>query len=313
MGMNDSAIGRSQFIDAVRRFNRFYTRQIGVLGEEYLNTALSVTEARVLYELAHRERATASELCGDLGLDHGYLSRILQRFQRKGLLERTRSKDDGRQAVIRLTDQGAREFAALDLRTREQLDRWLSRLSVPNQGNLVTAMESIQEALNAPSDTTPSFTLRPHRSGDMGWIVYRNGVLYAQEFGWDEAYEALVASIVSTFLKSFNPEREHCWIAERGGETVGSVLCVQRSASTAQLRLLLVEPHARGLGIGHRLVDECVLFARRSGYRRIMLWTNGVLVAARSIYEQAGFRLVSEKRHHSFGKDLVGQNWELRL
>jgi DNA-binding MarR family transcriptional regulator/GNAT superfamily N-acetyltransferase len=302
-----------QRIAAVRRFNRFYTRQIGLLGAGYLHSPFSLTQVRVLYELAHRERPTAAELSGDLGLDPGYLSRVLHGFRKAGLIESERSKTDGRQRHLSLTEDGQAAFAPLNATSHDEIGAMLGDLAAIEQERLVGAMHTIEGLLGAHPEHKGPYLLRPHQPGDMGWIVHRHGVLYAREYGWDEEFEALVASIVAKFIRTFDPKREHCWIAEKDGEIVGSVFVVQRSKTVAQLRLLLVEPKARGLGIGSRLVEECIRFARERGYRKLMLWTNDVLDAARDIYERAGFRLVKEEAHHSFGHDLVGQNWELKL
>ena len=303
----------SRRVEAVRHFNRFYTRQIGVLREGLLRSPFSLAEVRVLYEIAHRDEPTAAELSKDLGLDAGYLSRILRDFTRKGLVEKRPSKSDGRLCLLRLTRKGRKEFAALNARQDEEVGAMLNELSGEDHARLVESMRTIQGLLGPQTEQKVPYILRPHHPGDMGWVVHRHGVLYAQEYGWDEHFEALVAEIVAKFIRDYDPKRERCWIAERHGEVVGSVFLVKRSKTVAQLRLLLVEPKARGLGVGKRLVEECVRFARQAGYRKIMLWTNDVLDAARHIYEQAGFRLVKEEAHHSFGHDLVGQNWELTL
>ena len=300
-------------VEAVRHFNRFYTRRIGVLREGLLRSPFSLAEVRVLYEIAHRDEPTAAELSRDLGLDAGYLSRILRDFARKGLVEKRPSKSDGRRSLLRLTKKGRKEFAALNARQDEEVGAMLNELSREDHARLIESMRTIQGLLGPRAEQKVPYILRPHHPGDMGWVVHRHGVLYSQEYGWDEHFEALVAEIVAKFIRNYDPKRERCWIAEREGEVVGSVFLVRRSKTVAQLRLLLVEPKARGLGIGKRLVDECVRFARQAGYRKIMLWTNDVLDAARHIYEQAGFRLVKEEAHHSFGHDLVGQNWELTL
>jgi DNA-binding MarR family transcriptional regulator/GNAT superfamily N-acetyltransferase len=302
-----------QRIAVVRRFNRFYTRQIGLLGAGYLQSPFSLTQVRVLYELAHRERPTAAELSRDLGLDPGYLSRVLHGFRKAGLIESERSKTDGRQSHLSLTEKGQAAFAPLNARSHDDIGAMLGDLAAAEQDRLVDAMHTIEGLLSAQPEHKGPYLLRPHQPGDMGWIVHRHGVLYAREYGWDEEFEALVASIVAKFIRTFDPKRERCWIAEKDGEIVGSVFVVQRSKTVAQLRLLLIEPRARGLGIGSRLVEECIRFARERDYRKLMLWTNDVLDAARRIYERAGFRLVKEEAHHSFGHDLVGQNWELKL
>ncbi len=302
-----------QRVAAVRRFNRFYTRQIGVLQEHLLKSPFSLTEARVIYELAQRDQATATELGVELGLDAGYLSRILRGFEKRGLIDKQPSPADGRRTLLRLTDGGRKAFARLNADARQEVETMLRDLPADAQFRLVQALGTIEGLLGGQPERKAPYLLRPHRPGDMGWVVQRHGALYAQEYGWDEQFEALVAEIVARFVRRYDPKRERCWIAEREGENVGSVFLVRRSATVAQLRLLLVEPQARGLGIGKRLVDECTRFARQVGYRKIMLWTNSVLDAARHLYERAGYRLVDEERHHSFGHDLVGQTWELKL
>jgi len=297
----------------VRRFNRFWTRQIGVLREGYLESPFSLTEVRILYELAHCDETTASELGEELGLDAGYLSRILRGFEKQGLIHKRPSEADGRRRLLRLTERGQEAFAPLDARSRDDVGAMLGGMSIERQEHLVGAMRTIEGLLSARPEPEVPYILRLHRPGDMGWVVHRHGVLYAREYGWDERFEALVAEIVAQFIQQYDPKLERCWIAEREGEIVGCVFLVRESEEIAKLRLLLVEPKARGLGIGSRLVEECVRFARQAGYRKITLWTNDVLDAARGIYERVGFRLVHGEPHHSFGYDLVGQTWELRL
>jgi len=309
--MQESAVeDRAQ---AVRRFTRFYTSRLGVLRENLLDSRFTLTEARVLYELANRDGPTATELVADLGLDAGYLSRILRRFAEAGLIERAHSKADARRRTISLTAAGREAFAPLDQASREQVGALLQSLSEADQHRLVAAMSAIEALLGPPGRAPEPYTLRPHRPGDMGWIVHRHGALYAQEYGWDETFEALIAEIAAGFVKTFDPKGERCWIAEQDGEIVGSVLLVRLDQETAKLRLLYVEPKARGLGIGRRFVAECTAFARAAGYKRLTLWTNDVLHAARRIYADAGFRLVQEEAHRSFGHDLVGEYWELEL
>jgi DNA-binding MarR family transcriptional regulator/GNAT superfamily N-acetyltransferase len=303
----------SQRIEAVRRFNRFYTKQIGVLHEGLLRSPFSLTEARVIYELAHHEKTTATELSIELGVDAGYLSRILLGFKKHGLIHKKRSKTDGRQTVLRLTDEGQDAFAMLNSRSRNEIGTMLGQLSPADENRLINAMHTIERLLGAQREHKAPYLLRPHQPGDMGWVVHRHGVLYAEEYGWDEHFEALVAKIVGKFIERYDPRRERCWIAEMDGEIVGSVFLVKKSKTVARLRLLIVEPKARGLGIGTRLVNECLGFAQRAGYRKITLWTNDVLHAARCIYEKTGFRLVHKEPHHSFGHDLVGETWELAL
>jgi DNA-binding MarR family transcriptional regulator/N-acetylglutamate synthase-like GNAT family acetyltransferase len=300
-------------VAAVRRFNRFYTRRIGALQEGFLKTPFSLAESRVLYELAHREAATASALARDLDLDPGYLSRILKGFETRGLIKRAASAEDARQSLLALTQLGRAAFAPLDRRSQDEIGAMLATLPAPAQKRLVADMAEIETLLGERPASAAPYILRPHRPGDMGWIVHRHGALYAEEYGWDESFEALVAEIVAGFLRAFDARRERCWIAEREGEILGSVMVVRQSDEVAKLRLLLVEPKARGLGLGRRLVEECIRFARLCGYKRMTLWTNDVLHAARRIYEQAGFRLGAEEPHHSFGKDLVGQTWERDL
>jgi DNA-binding MarR family transcriptional regulator/N-acetylglutamate synthase-like GNAT family acetyltransferase len=298
---------------AVRRFNRFYTRRLGLLDRGLLGSELSLTEVRILYELAQRRDAAASDLARDMALDAGYLSRILAGFQRRGLVRRRRAPGDRRRAVLELTRRGRGRFAELDRLASEQVKDILEGLSAERRGRLVEAMRTIEEALAPSASEKAPYLLRPPGPGDLGWVIERHGALYAEEYGWNQDFEALVADIVARFAAHFDPARERCWIAEREGERLGCVFLVQKSRTVAQLRLLLVEPSARGLGIGGRLVDECSRFARQAGYRKIVLWTNSVLTAARGIYERAGYTLVAEERHHSFGRDLVGQTWELTL
>ncbi len=301
-------------VAAVRRFSRFYTERIGVLEEGILRSPFSLTEVRVLYELAHRDRPPAAVLAEALRVDRGYLSRILQRFQRQGLLRRARSEDDSRESLLSLTAKGRRTFATLDRRQDEDVARLLATLTPSEQNRLVAAMSSIEVILGGapPAEPTP-YLLRPHQPGDIGWVVHRHGALYAREFGYDERFEALVARIAAQFVERYDPSRERCWIGERDGEIVGSVFLVRKTARVAKLRLLYVEPHARGLGIGERLVRECIRFARQARYRKITLWTQSHLGSARRIYERAGFLLVAEEPHRSYGLDLVAQTWELAL
>jgi DNA-binding MarR family transcriptional regulator/N-acetylglutamate synthase-like GNAT family acetyltransferase len=300
-------------IDAVRRFNRFFTRRIGVLREGLLHTPYSLTEARILFEISHRDDLTASDLSRELGLDPGYLSRILARLGRRGLIDKVRSETDGRQRLLSLTSEGKDAFSLLDARSREEVAEMLGELSEGDQQRLLEAMWTIESVLARGFKFSEPFFLRQHEPGDMGWVVHRHGVLYAREYGWDERFEALVAQIVADFINNHDPAKERCWIAEMDGERVGCVFVVRASDTVAKLRLLLVEPRARGLGLGSRLVEECIRFARSRGYTTLTLWTNSVLDAARHIYEEQGFKLVEEEEHHSFGHDLVGQNWELAL
>jgi DNA-binding MarR family transcriptional regulator/GNAT superfamily N-acetyltransferase len=267
----------------------------------------------VIYELAHHEKTTATELSTELGLDAGYLSRLLRSFKKRGLIHKQPSGTDGRQTFLSLTERGQEAFAMLNARSRNEVGAMLGHFSTADQNRLVKAMQTIEELLGARPEYKVPYLLRPHQLGDMGWVAHRHGVLYAEEYGWDEQFEAFVASIVAKFIQHYQPKQERCWMVEMEGEIVGSVFIVKRSRTVAQLRLLLVEPKARGLGIGTRLVNECIRFARQVGYRKIVLWTNSILHAARHIYEEAGFRLVREEPHHSFGHDLIGQTWELKL
>jgi len=267
----------------------------------------------VLYELAHRGRSTATELGRELGLDPGYLSRILRGFETRGLIARKTSEADGRQSLLWLTEQGQDTFAPLNSRSRGEVAAMLSKLSPAQQARLIEAMRTIEGLLSPSFEQKALYVLRPHQPGDMGWVVHRHGVLYAQEYGWDEQFEALVASIVARFIQHYDPKRERCWIAERNGEIVGCAFLVTKTKRVAKLRLLLIEPKARGLGLGARLVGQCVSFARQAGYRKVVLWTNSVLHAARHIYEGVGFHMVHEEPHHSFGHDLVAETWELNL
>jgi DNA-binding MarR family transcriptional regulator/N-acetylglutamate synthase-like GNAT family acetyltransferase len=301
----------AQRLAAVRRFNRFYTQRIGVLQEGWGKSPFSLTEARVLYELLHRDQATASEIGNELGLDPGYLSRILRGFAARGLIAKSRSRADGRQIHLTVTPRGSKAFAPLEAHSDTEVGKMLDPLAPPEQARLVAAMQTVEQLLGG--ERRPGYLLRPHRPGDMGWIVSRHGAIYAEEYGWDHRLEALVAEVVAAFLRNFDPKRERCWIAERDGENLGSVMLVKETARVARLRMLLVEPQARGLGIGARLVEECIRFARQAGYQKITLWTHSVLTAARHVYQRAGFQLVDQKAHNEFGKRLVGETWDLTL
>jgi DNA-binding MarR family transcriptional regulator/GNAT superfamily N-acetyltransferase len=308
-----SAARSSDHAAAVRGFNRFYTKQIGLLQNGYLRSAFSLTQVRVLYELAHHSGFTATDLARELDLDSGYLSRILQQFSKLGLLLRTTSARDGRQTHLALSQKGAKVFEQFDSKTQAEIETMLARLSPGEQARLIGAMHTIQALLGQqPAPKTP-YLLRTHQPGDMGWVIHRHGALYAQEYGWDERFEALVAEIAAKFIEKFDRKRERCWIAEKDGSIVGSVFLVRESEKIARLRLLLVEPSARGLGIGNRLVDECARFARQAGYKKITLWTQSILHAARHIYKKAGYRLVKQERHCEFGFDLIGETWDLKL
>lgn len=297
---------------SLRHFNRFYTAQLGILDRDLLGSGRSLSEARVLYELATREGLTAGDLTRSLGLDPGYLSRMLAAFEKEGLLERRRSAEDGRVSHLVLTAEGRTVYAGLDRLSQAAAESLVARLGSEEREEVLAALRLIEAQLT--SDPAPGeIMLRPHRVGDMGWIVHRQAVLYAREYGWDSDYEALIADIAGRFLRDFKPDRERCFVAERAGEIVGSVFAVEQSRDVAKLRLLYVEPSARGQGVGRRLVDACIDFAREKAYARLDLWTNDILIAARGIYESTGFKLIGEERHRSFGHDLVGQTWSLDL
>jgi DNA-binding MarR family transcriptional regulator/GNAT superfamily N-acetyltransferase len=304
--------GMTQQVSAIRSFNRFYTRKIGVL-DGMASSPFSLAEARVLYELAHRERPTATDIRNELGLDAGYMSRILRDFERRKLVKREQSKTDERQRFLSLTPKGRRAFAPLDERSNRAIGAMLEGLSFKERKQLVDAVQTVRTLLGDKAQPGTPYLLRPHQPGDMGWIVHRQGILYAEEYGWDETYEALAAEIVAQFIKNYDPKRERAWIAEKDGERVGAVLIAKQSDEIAKLRLLHVELAARGLGIGKRLVQECIRFARHAGYQKMTLWTQSILDAARHIYKQAGFQVVSEEKHRSFGKDLTSETWELNL
>ena len=303
-------------VDAVRRFNRFYTRRIGVLQPSYLGSPFPLPQARVLYEIGHRGECTASELGGDLDIDLGYLSRLIQGLKRQRLVQGEPARHDARHIRLTLTPKGRKAFATLDETSRRTMGEMLAPLARSERERLVTAMQMVETVLE-PRARAGDITLRPHRTGDMGWVVERHGVLYQQEYGWGALFEALVADIVAKFLRDFDPRREHCWIAERRiydhAERVGSVFVVRQSATTAKLRLLLIEPPARGAGLGKRLVQQCIEFSRQAGYRKLVLWTHSNLLAARAIYTKLGFRKVKSEPHRQFGVPVVGEYWELPL
>lgn len=299
-------------VDQVRAFNRDYTRRIGVLSQGLLDSPWSLTQVRVMYEIAHRAGVTAGALAGELGLDPGYLSRILKGFEARRLLSRAAADGDARRQHLRLTPAGQRVLAPLERRARRQVRSLLAALDERRRESVLAAMRTIGEAF-APRSVADAVSLRPHRPGDMGWVVERHGVLYAREYGWNMAFEALVAGITADFITRFDAARERCWIAERDGQRTGCIFLVAGEAGTAKLRLLLVEPEARGLGLGGRLVSECVSFARAAGYARIVLWTQSNLTAARRLYQQAGFELTGREPHRSFGHELTAETWELRL
>jgi len=300
-------------VSAIRAFNRFYTRKIGVI-DGIASSPFSLAEARVLYELAHREQPTATDIRKELGLDAGYISRILGDFERRKLVTREQSKTDERQRFLSLTAKGRRAFAPLDERSNRDAAAMFEELSPAERKQLVDAVQTVRRLLGDKAEQrTPPFLLRQHQPGDMGWIVHRQAILYAEEYGWDGTYEALAAEIVAQFIKNYDPKRERCWIAEKDGERIGAVFVAKASDEIVKLRLLHVEPEARGLGIGRRLVEECVRFARQAGYQKMTLWTQNILHAARHIYKQAGFQVVREEQHHRFGKDLTAETWELDL
>jgi DNA-binding MarR family transcriptional regulator/GNAT superfamily N-acetyltransferase len=301
-------------IDAVRRFNRFYTRRIGVLRKGYLGSPFSLPEARVLYELYSRKDTTASDVATALDLDQGYLSRLLQQFEKRGLVARKTSKDDARRTHLSLTARGRKAFAPLDVRSQRDAVDLLTGLPEAEQKRLVSAMATIEGLSGEPSEKARSYILREPRNGDFGWIVARHAELYWQEYQWGWPFEGVCAQIVADFINKFDPRKERCWIAEMDGENVGTVMLVKdEQLGVARLRLLLVDPKARGLKLGARLVDECVKFARKAGYRSITLWTHENLTAARAIYQKAGFTLTSSEKKESFGQDVVAEYWDMRL
>jgi DNA-binding MarR family transcriptional regulator/GNAT superfamily N-acetyltransferase len=304
---------QEQQIAAVRGFSRFYTRKLGIIEPKLLDSPWTLQEARIIYEIAERQHCTATELVRALGLDAGFLSRTLQALQRRQIVARKPSKADRRVTELALTAKGRAAFADLDSRSQSAVAALLAELDAGERAAVVSAMTTIEQALEPAARQPAGFLLRSHRPGDIGWIVSRHGALYAQEYGWDISFEALAAEIGAQFIKSYDASREHCWIAEIDGEPVGSIFVVKASDQVAKLRLLLVERRARGLGVGRALTEQCIRFARQAGYTSMTLWTQSILVAARGIYQRAGFRRVKEEPHHSFGVDLVGETWELKL
>ncbi len=301
-------------VEAVRRFNRFYTRRIGALRAGLLGSPHPLPEARLLYELGQRGKCTATDLGRELDLDLGYLSRLLQSLKRRGLAQARPSPDDARRSLLSLTARGRKSFSTLDARSRDEVSDMLAKLPPSEQARLVEAMTTVEKLLtHGSSASLSSIELRAHRPGAMGWVVHRHGALYAQEYGWDERFEGLVAAIVAKFVARFDPARERCWIAEMDGEPVGSVFVVKHNKHTAKLRLLLIEPAARGRGLGKRLVQECIAVSRAQGYRKLVLWTQSNLAAARGIYQSCGFERKKTERHASFGVKLTGEFWELAL
>jgi DNA-binding MarR family transcriptional regulator/GNAT superfamily N-acetyltransferase len=305
----------SEAIDIIRSFNRSYTRQLGLLDNGLLGSEFTLTEARVLYELANCEDSTATQIAGELGLDLGYMSRLIKKFGRRRYIKRKRSPVDARQSRLQLTERGRAVFDPLDRAARLQIAEMIAPMTREQRSVLLSAMQSVQRLLEVGSEESrrEPYAIRPLKVGDIGWITHRQGILYAQEYGWDASYEAMVADILAGFVKNVDSAMERGWVAERTGGIIGSVFLVRASSDLAKLRLLYVEPTARGLGLGGRLVQECIDFARLKGYKILTLWTNDVLASARRIYQAAGFQLTKEERHHSFGKDLVGQTWDLVL
>jgi DNA-binding MarR family transcriptional regulator/GNAT superfamily N-acetyltransferase len=307
--------GSGSETEIFRRFNRMYTKFIGTLNERLLNSDYSLPEARILYELATRSAPKASEIAEGLGMDPGYLSRLLGKFERGGLLQRKASEEDGRYAELALTKPGKSAFKKLNILSNKQASTVLESLPPTARMELIRCIQSIEKILTKGDRSHLPYVLRPHRIGDMGWVIYRESIGYAEQYGWDGTFEALVARIVDEFVTNFDASRDRCWIAEIDGQNVGHIFLVKHPGhpQTAKLRLLFVEPSARGRGLGDALVNECIRFARTAGYRKIVLWTQSILTAAHRIYKRAGFRLVKEEPHQSFGQDLIGQEWELDL
>jgi DNA-binding MarR family transcriptional regulator/GNAT superfamily N-acetyltransferase len=305
--------GTDDQIAAVRAFNRFYTRKLGVLDQHLGNSPFSLSEARVLYELAHRDDLAAKEIGNELGLDPGYLSRIVQSFDEKGLITRRPLPADRRQYQLSLTAKGRQTFAKLSLGSQNEVAAMLAQLSAGDATRLTRAMATIEAVLEQRRSQPASVVLRSHRVGDMGWVISKQAAAYAADYNWDISYEALVAEICAQFIKNYDAAREHCWIADVGGEPVGSIFLVKATDEIAKLRLLQVEKSARGLGVGRALVEQCMQGARERGYSKMTLWTQSILVAARAIYKAAGFELVKEEKHHNFGQDLIGETWERDL
>ena len=308
------AAPQSPHVLALRRFSRFFTRQLGLLDEHLLGSGFSLTEVRVLYEIAHQPGQTAVDLRRELALDAGYLSRLLRRFVSQKLVKRSAHATDARSSTLELTAKGRKALAPLEKASSRRAAELLSHLDSASAGDVRVAMQTVERALTPGAKSTPEpILLRSHQVGDIGWVAHRQGLLYAQEYGWDATFEALVAEIAAKFVREFDPQQERCWIAEQGGRIAGSAFVVRKSARVAQLRLLYVEPSARGQGLGARLVDECIRFARSKRYKTLMLWTNDVLRAARHVYETRGFVLQKQERHCAFGTSLVGQYWTLSL
>jgi DNA-binding MarR family transcriptional regulator/GNAT superfamily N-acetyltransferase len=303
----------AQRVAAVRRFNRFYTKHLGVLQDGWLDSPFTLAEARVLYEMHQRGSTIATGIGRALGLDAGYLSRILRRFHKLGLIRKTVSPDDARQSLLSLTARGQKEYAPLETRTKRDIEAMLGRLNPPEQDRLVSAMRAVETMIAPTPETQSEIVLRQPKPGDLGWVVSRHAEIYAQEYGWAENFEGICAQIVADFVSKYDPSRERCWIAEMDGQNVGCVFLVKDTDTIARLRLLLVDPAARERGLGTKLTDECVRFARANGYRGITLWTHSILTAARLIYERAGFRLTSSEKRKSFGQDVVSEYWDMKF
>lgn len=303
----------NESIAAFRRFTRFYTKQLGLLKQGLLDTRFPLTHGRVLYELAQHKQPTSSDLISELNIDPGYLSRILSSFEKEGVIRKVRSKSDSRQRILKLTARGKESFSELNERSKKEVASLLLGLSEEDRHRLLEAMQAIENILGTEPKPSASYLLRPHEPGDIGWITHRHGVVYSEEYGFDETFEALVAEVLMQFIRKHDPKRERIWIVEQDGERVGSVVIVDAGDRIAQLRLLLVEPKARGKGIGKRLVNECIHFSKRNRYRKIRLWTQSNLLEARHLYANEGFELVEESPHRSFGQDLIAEFWELPL
>lgn len=301
-------------IETVRRFNRLYTKRIGLLNHGLLKSQWPLTQVRILFELAHHEHPTAKDLIRELDIEAGYLSRILSTFEKDGLLQRLPSEADNRQRLLKLTSKGKKAFSVLNARASQEVETLLQSLSPEEQNRLLSAMQTLEGILGSRQNVTQTpYLLRSHVPGDIGWIIHRHGVLYSQEYSFDETFEALVADILARFIQHHDPKREHLWIAEQDGERMGSIMVVDAGENVAQLRLLLVEPKARGKGMGKRLIDECIGFAKRNGYKKLKLWTQSILAEARHLYAKAGFNIVEQKPNKSFGQDLISEVWELPL
>lgn len=308
--MSEHKLG--EYVKAIRGFNRFYTRKIGVVGGT-ASSPFSLAEARVLFELARRESLTATDIRVELGLDAGYTSRILREFERRKLVSRQHSRSDRREKFLALTAMGKKAFAALDERANHDAAAMVKKLTAPERKLLAGSLQAVRALLEGKPEPKVPYLIRLHQPGDLGWVVHRQALLYAEEYGWDNTYEALAAEIVAQFIRNFDLKRERCWIVERNGRRAGAVFVAKATEEVSKLRLLHVEAEARGMGIGKRLVEECVRFARQAGYRKMTLWTQSMLHAARHIYKETGFQIVRKERHHSFGKDLVAETWELKL